>query len=137
MVKEALGVAEMCDKSGFTGMVFLDGAAGEAAAATNPNPAPAGLYAAIGAEYYAAPMEEAMKNPRIQAHGARSREKSWVGGNMEGEGRQLGGMLVGGKSEIVFGYAETEWGDHAVHESLEELLTACRAVTGKLPKASL
>jgi hypothetical protein len=128
VVKEELGVGEMCEVSGFSGRVYLDAAAGEAASG---EARPGGLYAAIGAMYEARPIEEAMGDARIQAHNARAQAKDWVDGNMEGEGRQLGGMLVGGAGAgggLVFGYTESEWGDHAVHESLEPLLGACRAV---------
>ena len=138
VVKEALGVDELCEVSGFAGNVFIDAAAAAAAADVDA-PSPGGLYAAISAEYYGLPMEEAMANERIQGHGARSRKKSWVKGNMEGDSRQLGGMLIGGNpsGQIAFGYTEGEWGDHAVHECLDELLVACRAIAGKAPKASL
>ena len=137
VVKEELGIAELCEKSGFAGRVFLDAAAGAAAAAAEPSPG--GLYAAIGAQYYALPMEEAMADERIQAHGKRSRENSWVEGNMEGEGRQLGGLVVGGQTagSLSYGFVEAEWGDHAVHEDPEGLLAACRVVTGKAGKAAL
>lgn len=127
VVKEALGVGELCEKSGFGGKVFLDAVGGEAAKAGAP---PAGLYAAIGAEYESREFEDAAADEKIQAHGARSAAKTWVEGNMEGEGRQLGGMVVGGpQAGVVFGYAEQQWGDHAVHECPEALLAACRAAT--------
>lgn len=132
VVKEALGVGEMCEKSGFDGKVYLDAVAGAAAVADPPGPG--GLYSAIGAGYESREMGTpdtpgtAAADENIQRHGARSATKDWVEGNMEGEGRQLGGMVVGGSNGVVFGYVEQQWGDHAVHECPEAVVEACRAV---------
>jgi len=50
-----------------------------------------------------------------------------VQGNMEGEGRLLGGLIVVGPNDqgVLFEYREEVWGDHA---KLEDVLAACKKI---------
>jgi len=65
-------------------------------------------------------------DPSVWKNVYRARAKN-VSGNMEGEGRLLGGVLVIGPHDqgIVFEYHEEVWGDHA---QLEDILEACRQI---------
>lgn len=119
VVKELAGVQELRALTGFGGEVYLD----EAHA----------LYKAIGAQVMGM---EGFENKKVIAHGARCKAKGVVG-NMEGEGTQLGGLIVGGPAagaaagaRVEFCYVEQEWGDHAVHECWDQLLQACMTVDG-------
>lgn len=52
-----------------------------------------------------------------------------VSGNMDGEGRLLGGVYVVGPGDqgVVYEYREGEWGDHA---PLHDILAAARTIKG-------
>ena len=57
----------------------------------------------------------------------RARGKGFEG-NMDGEGRILGGLVVVSKEKgVVYYYAEKEFGDHA---DIKEVLKAAREVAG-------
>uniref|UniRef100_A0A914E004 Peroxiredoxin-like 2A n=1 Tax=Acrobeloides nanus TaxID=290746 RepID=A0A914E004_9BILA len=50
-------------------------------------------------------------------------KKAGVEGNMEGEGRLLGGVYLINKNEMVYGHLEKEWGDNV---EIEEILNALK-----------
>uniref|UniRef100_A0A914D3R7 Peroxiredoxin-like 2A n=1 Tax=Acrobeloides nanus TaxID=290746 RepID=A0A914D3R7_9BILA len=52
-------------------------------------------------------------------------KKAGVEGNMEGEGRLLGGVYLINKNEMVYGHLEKEWGDNV---EIEEILEALKKI---------
>ena len=48
---------------------------------------------------------EGFENKRVHAHGARAKAAGWPG-DREGEGTQLGGMIVGSGSTVHYAYVE-------------------------------
>lgn len=53
--------------------------------------------------------------------------KSGIPGNLEGEGRLLGGVFVIGKGDqgILYEHREAEWGDHA---NITEIMAAVKSI---------
>jgi len=66
--------------------------------------------------------------PSVHANLKRAKAKNFVG-NMEGEGRLLGGVLIVKDSTILYQFREEVWGDHAP-------LATVREVCQKLAQAS-
>jgi len=63
-------------------------------------------------------------SPKVWGNLNRAKGKGFEG-NMEGEGRLLGGLLVVGPGDqgVIFEYKEEVWGDHA---DLKDVLEACK-----------
>jgi len=64
--------------------------------------------------------------PSVWSNIQRAKAKG-IEGNMEGEGKLLGGLLVVGPNDqgVLFVHREEVWGDHA---KLEDVLEACRKI---------
>lgn len=59
--------------------------------------------------------------PSVWSNLRRAKDKQ-VEGNMEGEGRYLGGLLIVENNNVVYEYKEKVWGDHAPLDQVTKAL---------------
>jgi len=73
--------------------------------------------------------------PSVHANLKRAKAKGMVG-NMEGEGRLLGGLLVVKNSTIIYQYREEVWGDHAPLATVREVCQKLAAASASSSSSS-
>lgn len=68
------------------------------------------------------PATQGLLNKEVRTNYARAKEKN-IEGNLKGEGRFLGGLLLVDENGVQFEYKEKVFGDHA---QVSDVLDACR-----------